>query len=140
MMPSGVTGHLISHQLLADDRRRAGLDLEVRWRGVHERWRAQLERLGPASSLRALLWVAPLTLLILIYAEREQQASGTARFQIVVKSADPTQIATFVSATYQNVMATLKIVDRAIIIKSSRVVFDGTSQELASNKDLWQWF
>jgi branched-chain amino acid transport system ATP-binding protein len=40
----------------------------------------------------------------------------------------------------QNVMATLKIVDRAIIIKSSRVVFDGTSQELASNKDLWQWF
>jgi branched-chain amino acid transport system ATP-binding protein len=40
----------------------------------------------------------------------------------------------------QNVMATLKIVERAIIIKSSRVVFDGTSQELASNKDLWQWF
>jgi branched-chain amino acid transport system ATP-binding protein len=40
----------------------------------------------------------------------------------------------------QNVMATLKIVDRAIIIKSSRVVFDGTSDELASNKDLWQWF
>jgi branched-chain amino acid transport system ATP-binding protein len=40
----------------------------------------------------------------------------------------------------QNVMATLKIVDRAIIIKSSRIVFDGTSEELASNKDLWQWF
>lgn len=40
----------------------------------------------------------------------------------------------------QNVMATLKIVDRAIIIKSTRVVFDGTSAELASNKDLWQWF
>ena len=40
----------------------------------------------------------------------------------------------------QNVMSTLKIVDRAIIIKSSRVVFDGTSDELASNKDLWQWF
>jgi len=40
----------------------------------------------------------------------------------------------------QNVKATLKIVDRAIIIKSSRVVFDGTSEELASNKDLWQWF
>lgn len=40
----------------------------------------------------------------------------------------------------QNVMATLKIVDRAIIIKSTRVVFDGTSKELAANKDLWQWF
>src|SRR5688500_925653 len=43
------------------------------------------------SSLRALAWVAPLTLLIWIYAEREQQLPGTARFQIVVKSADPNQ-------------------------------------------------
>lgn len=40
----------------------------------------------------------------------------------------------------QNVMATLKIVDRAIIIKSGRVVFDDTSTELAAHKDLWQWF
>lgn len=40
----------------------------------------------------------------------------------------------------QNVPATLKIVDRAIIIKSGAVVFDGPAQELADNKDLWKWF
>src|SRR4051794_11500101 len=73
------------------------------------RWaRDTFNRESFVSSLRSLLWVAPLTLLIWIYAEREQQASGTARFQIVVKSADPTQIATFMSSTDQNVMATLK--------------------------------
>ena len=40
----------------------------------------------------------------------------------------------------QNVPATLKIVDRAIIIKSGRVVFSGAAEELRDNKDLWQWF
>jgi hypothetical protein len=60
------------------------------------------------ASARALAWVAPLTLLIWIYAEREQQAPGTARFQIILKSADPTQVATFISAGEQNVMANLK--------------------------------
>ena len=60
------------------------------------------------SSLRALAWVAPLTLLIWIYAEREQQVPGTARFQIAVRSADPTQVAGFVNPSDQNVMANLK--------------------------------
>lgn len=40
----------------------------------------------------------------------------------------------------QNVPATLKLVDRAIIIKSGAIVFDGAAQELADNKDLWKWF
>jgi branched-chain amino acid transport system ATP-binding protein len=40
----------------------------------------------------------------------------------------------------QNVPATLKVVDRAIIIKSGRVVFAGAAEELRDNKDLWQWF
>lgn len=40
----------------------------------------------------------------------------------------------------QNVPATLKLVDRAVIIKSGAVVFDGPAQELADNKDLWKWF
>jgi branched-chain amino acid transport system ATP-binding protein len=40
----------------------------------------------------------------------------------------------------QNVPATLKVVDRAIIIKSGRVVFSGGADELRDNKDLWQWF
>ena len=40
----------------------------------------------------------------------------------------------------QNVPATLKLVDHAIIIKSGAVVFDGAAQELSDNKDLWKWF
>lgn len=40
----------------------------------------------------------------------------------------------------QNVPATLKLVDRAVIIKSGGIVFDGAAQELADNKDLWKWF
>lgn len=73
------------------------------------RWaRDTFNREQVLSSLRALMWVAPLTLLIWIYAEREQQAVRTAQFQIVVKSADPTQVASFTSASDQNVRATLK--------------------------------
>ncbi len=40
----------------------------------------------------------------------------------------------------QNVPATLKIVERAIILKAGGVVFDGTAEELSANKDLWKWF
>jgi branched-chain amino acid transport system ATP-binding protein len=40
----------------------------------------------------------------------------------------------------QNVPATLNLVDRAIILKSGRIVFDGAARELETQKDLWQWF
>lgn len=40
----------------------------------------------------------------------------------------------------QNVPATLKLVDRAIIIKSGGIVFDGAATELSANTDLWKWF
>jgi branched-chain amino acid transport system ATP-binding protein len=40
----------------------------------------------------------------------------------------------------QNVPATLKTVDRVLILKSSRVVFQGASDELASHPDMWAWF
>jgi len=40
----------------------------------------------------------------------------------------------------QNVPATLEIVDRAIVLKTGRVVFDGAARELAEKKDLWEWF
>lgn len=40
----------------------------------------------------------------------------------------------------QNVPATLKLVDRAVIIKSGAVVFDGPATELAAYTDLWKWF
>jgi len=40
----------------------------------------------------------------------------------------------------QNVPATLKAIDRAIILKAGRVVFEGSARELEGKKDLWQWF
>jgi branched-chain amino acid transport system ATP-binding protein len=40
----------------------------------------------------------------------------------------------------QNVPATLQAIERAVILKSGRVVFEGAASELDANKDLWQWF
>jgi branched-chain amino acid transport system ATP-binding protein len=40
----------------------------------------------------------------------------------------------------QNVPATLKVIDRALILKAGRVVFEGSARDLEAQKDLWQWF
>ncbi len=40
----------------------------------------------------------------------------------------------------QNLPATLKIVTRALVLKSRRLVFDGPSKELQRKEDLWAWF
>ena len=40
----------------------------------------------------------------------------------------------------QNVKATLPAVERAVILKSGRVVWDGAADELAAKEDLWAWF
>ena len=40
----------------------------------------------------------------------------------------------------QNVPATLKLVDRALILKSGRSVFQGSAAELQAKPDLWEWF
>jgi len=40
----------------------------------------------------------------------------------------------------QNVPAALKLVDRALILKSGAVVYDGTAPDLAAHQDLWTWF
>jgi branched-chain amino acid transport system ATP-binding protein len=40
----------------------------------------------------------------------------------------------------QNVPATLRIVDQAIILKSGRVVFAGASEKLSADTELWRWF
>ena len=40
----------------------------------------------------------------------------------------------------QNVPATLKVIDRALILKAGRIVFEGSACELEAKKDLWQWF
>ena len=40
----------------------------------------------------------------------------------------------------QNLAATLPAVERAVILKAGRLVWSGTSQELARKDDLWAWF
>ena len=40
----------------------------------------------------------------------------------------------------QNVPRTLKIADRAIILKGGRVLSDGPAQALLGKQDLWDWF
>jgi branched-chain amino acid transport system ATP-binding protein len=40
----------------------------------------------------------------------------------------------------QNVKATLPAVERAVILKAGRLVWDGASAELARKEDLWTWF
>ncbi len=39
-----------------------------------------------------------------------------------------------------NIPATLKIVTRAIVLKSGGIIFDGPSDELARKEDLWALF
>ncbi len=40
----------------------------------------------------------------------------------------------------QNVKMTLPAVDRAVILKAGKMVWDGSSEELARKEDLWTWF
>ena len=40
----------------------------------------------------------------------------------------------------QNVPATLKIVDQTVILRSGKIVFQGSAAELSGNTDLWKWF
>jgi branched-chain amino acid transport system ATP-binding protein len=50
------------------------------------------------------------------------------------------RFATGLMIVEQNVPATLKIIDRALILKSGGIVYDGPARELEGKKDLWQWF
>jgi branched-chain amino acid transport system ATP-binding protein len=40
----------------------------------------------------------------------------------------------------QNVPATLKAVERTLILRSGQIVFQGSAAELSNNADLWKWF
>ena len=40
----------------------------------------------------------------------------------------------------QNVLATLAYVDRAIVLKSGRIIFDDTSEQLRQEESLWHLF
>jgi hypothetical protein len=68
--------------------------LPKRTAAILRRWaRETFNREQLISSLKSLLWVAPLTLLIWIYAEREQQKDQPAQFQVEVRSGTPGQVA-----------------------------------------------
>jgi branched-chain amino acid transport system ATP-binding protein len=40
----------------------------------------------------------------------------------------------------QNVPATLKMVEQALILRSGQIAFQGSAEELGRNTDLWKWF
>jgi branched-chain amino acid transport system ATP-binding protein len=40
----------------------------------------------------------------------------------------------------QNVPATLKMVQQTMILRSGRIAFQGSAEELSGNTDLWKWF
>jgi branched-chain amino acid transport system ATP-binding protein len=40
----------------------------------------------------------------------------------------------------QNVPATLKVVEQTLILRSGKVVFEGSATDLGANTDLWKWF
>ena len=40
----------------------------------------------------------------------------------------------------QNVPATLKMVEQAVILRSGQIAFQGSAEELGRNTDLWKWF
>jgi branched-chain amino acid transport system ATP-binding protein len=40
----------------------------------------------------------------------------------------------------QNVLTALEVVERAIVLRSGQIVFDGHSNELQKKEDLWSWF
>jgi branched-chain amino acid transport system ATP-binding protein len=49
-------------------------------------------------------------------------------------------IGTAIVLVEQNVAAALRMVERAIVLKTGGVIFDGPSAELARHEDLWRWF
>jgi branched-chain amino acid transport system ATP-binding protein len=40
----------------------------------------------------------------------------------------------------QNVASALRLVQRAIVLKTGQVIFDAPAAELAAHGDLWSWF
>src|SRR5437867_4246258 len=80
-----------------------------RWSAVARRWfRDTFNKEQLISGLRSLIWVAPLTVLIWIYAEREQVSWQSAEIQIEVRSGAPGQVAHLADSRGGTVMATIR--------------------------------
>lgn len=50
------------------------------------------------------------------------------------------QMKTTIVIVEQSVHATLRVIERAIVLKTGGVIFDDASGELGAQKDLWEWF
>jgi branched-chain amino acid transport system ATP-binding protein len=50
------------------------------------------------------------------------------------------QFATTIIIVEQNVLAALDVVERAIVLRSGQIVFDGLARDLQRKEDLWSWF
>ena len=74
----------------------------------------------------------------------DEPMSGLAPIIVEAVLATLTQInqrnGTAIVIVEQNLKATLPVVERAVILKAGRLVWDGSSAELAAKEDLWEWF
>src|SRR5688500_2431792 len=79
------------------------------WGAMGRRWaRDTFSREQLISSLKSLAWVAPLTVLIWIYAEREQLAELAAYpISVQVKITDPRKVVTLLSPSDAQVLVEL---------------------------------
>jgi len=50
------------------------------------------------------------------------------------------QMKTAIVIVEQSVHATLRVIERAIVLKTGSVIFDDASGKLGAQKDLWEWF
>jgi branched-chain amino acid transport system ATP-binding protein len=50
------------------------------------------------------------------------------------------RLSTTIIVVEQNVLTALDLVERAIVLRSGQIVFDGRSSDLRRKEDLWSWF
>jgi hypothetical protein len=101
---------------------------------IARRWvRDTFSRDQLLGSLRSLLWVAPLTVLIWVYAEREQQTTANVDFQIQVNSPDPNQTVEIDGSTTRG--ATVRFVAGELKGPKARVEEMRERMQRASDKD-----
>ncbi len=49
------------------------------------------------------------------------------------------RLATTIILIEQNVLIGLDVVDRALVLRSGKIAFDGRSADLGQKEDLWSW-
>jgi branched-chain amino acid transport system ATP-binding protein len=109
---------------------------------LHERMRQQAGSLSGGQQQMLALGLAFMTRPSLLLLD--EPTTGLAPIIVkdvlnAVKAVNQDE-GTAVIIVEQNVQATLKQVARAVVIKSGRIIFDGTSRQLLDQVDLWELF